>query len=52
MIDNKYIEELKYLECFDMSIKTKIKLIETLYNFSKLNFNKFLENVWQNNNKD
>lgn len=39
MTENKYTEELKYLEIFDETMENKIKHIESLYWLAHIIFN-------------
>lgn len=43
----KYTEELKFFEEYEMSEDRKIKLIENLYRLANINFNNFIENNWE-----
>ena len=43
----KYAEELKFFEEYDMSEERKIKLIEDLYRLANILFNDFVENNWE-----
>lgn len=47
MTKNKYSEELKCLEKYNVSIEEKIKFIENLYILINMNFSNFIKNNWQ-----
>lgn len=46
-IMEKYAEELKFFEKYDMSEERKIKLIEDLYRLANILFDDFVENNWE-----
>ena len=46
MTKKEYIEELKCLEKYDVSIEEKIKFIENLYILINMNFTNFTKNNW------
>lgn len=47
MTNKDYIDELKYLEGYNINNEEKIRFIEKLYKLAHMNFNNFIENNWQ-----